>query len=50
MYGNQDSLGFWIPRRGFRIPATWILESHLWGIPDSLSCIPDSKAQDSAFH
>ena len=28
---------------GFRIPI-------VSGIPDSLSCIPDSKAQDSGFH
>ena len=28
---------------GFRIPI-------LSGIPDSLSCIPDSKVQDSRFH
>ena len=32
----QDSLGFWIPL--------------VIGIPDSLSCIADSKAQDSWFH
>ena len=32
----QDSLGFWIPL--------------VTGIPDSLSCIADSKAQDSGFH
>ena len=31
----QDSLGFWIPRRGFRILI-------LSRIPDSLSCIPGS--------
>ena len=29
-------LGFWIPIA--------------FGIPDSLSCIPDSKAQDFTFH
>ena len=46
--GIQDSLGFWIPNRilgiGFQIffSGTWI--------PDSYSCIPDSKAQDSGFH
>ena len=28
---------------GFRIPI-------VSGIPDSLSCIPDSKARDSGFH
>ena len=56
----QDSLRFWILRRGsvqisdtgfqylsvelgFRIPI-------VSGIPDSLSCIPDSKAQDFWFH
>ena len=32
----QDSLGFWIPL--------------VIGVPDSLSCIADSKAQDSRFH
>ena len=55
----QDSLGFWIPRCGFRIPGTGFqflsVELEFWipivsGIPDSLSCIPDSKAQDSRFH
>ena len=65
----QDSLGLWIPRRGFRIPvigrgipdsSNWIRDSLSmefgfriaivrW-IQDSLSCIPDSKAQDSRFH
>ena len=56
--GFQDSLGFWIPRRGFRILGTGFqslsMESGFWipivsGIPDSLSCILDSKAQDSTF-
>ena len=55
----QDSLGFWIPRCEFRIPGTGFqflsVELEFWipivsGIPDSLSCIPDSKAQDSGFH
>ena len=55
----QDSLGFWISRCGFRIPGTEFqflsVELEFWipivsGIPDSLSCIPDSKAQDSRFH
>ena len=41
--GIQDSLGFWIPPRGFRIPI-------ISGIPDSWSCILDSKAQDSTFY
>ena len=49
----------WIPRRGFRIQGTGFqfLSVKLGpcipifsGIPDSLSCIPDSKAQDSGFH
>ena len=55
----QDSLGFWIPPHGFRISGTrfrsvlvglgfWI--SIVSGIPDSLSCIPDSRAQDSGFY
>ena len=54
----QDSLGFWIPHRGFQIPGTGFqsLSVELGfvvpifaGIPDSLSCIPDSKAQNSGF-
>ena len=57
--GIQDILGFWIPRCGFRIPGTgfqsWSVELGFWipivsGIPDSLGCIPDSKAQKSGFH
>ena len=52
----QDSLGFWIPRCGFRIPDTGLqylsVEHGFWipiisGFPDSLSCIQDSKTQDS---
>ena len=52
----HDSLGFWIPRYRFRIQGTGFqylsVELGLWipivnGIPDSLSCIPDSKTQDS---
>ena len=55
----QDSLGFQIPRCGFRIPSTGFqflsVELEFWipivsGISDSLSCIPDSKVQDSRFH
>ena len=58
MRGIQDSLGFWIPRRGFRISGIgshyFSVQFGFWipivsGIPDSLSCIPDSKAQDSEF-
>ena len=54
--GIEDSLGFWIPRRGFPISGTWFqslsVELGFWipilsRIPDSLSCILDSKAQDS---
>ena len=54
----QDGVGFWIPRRRFRLTGTWvqsfvsgnwILDSN-YEIPDSLSCIPDSKVQDSALH
>ena len=48
--GIQDSLGFWIPHRGFRIPSTRLRISIVSGIPDSMSCIPDSKAQVSGFH
>ena len=49
--GFQESLGFWIPCCGFRIPGTGlrIFTSRTW-IPDSLNCIPDSKALDSEFH
>ena len=52
----QDSLGFWTPRRGFRIPGTGFqylsVDIGIWipivsGIPDSLSCIPNSKTKDS---
>ena len=55
----QDSLGFWILRCGFRIPGTGFqslsVELGFWipivsGIPESLSCIPDSKTHDSGFH
>ena len=44
-YTVLDSLGFWIPpgAHGLLIPL-------VIGIPDSLSCIADSKAQDSGFH
>ena len=54
----QDSLGFGILRRGFQIPGTGFLslsvELRCWipivsGIPESLSCIPDSKTQDFRF-
>ena len=55
----QHSLGFWIPRCACRIPGTGFQSLSVElefcipvviGIPDSLSCIPDSKAQDSRFH
>ena len=50
----QETLGFWIPLCGLRIPGTWFqslsVESlFLNGIPYFLHCIPDSKAQDSGF-
>ena len=57
--GIQDRLGFWIPRCGFQIPGTGVqslsVELGFWipivsGIPDSVSCIPDSKTRDSGFH
>ena len=49
--GIQDSLGFWIPRCGFRIPGTGF-QSFSWipivgGIPDSLSCTPNPHAKIS---
>ena len=48
----QDSLGFWIPDTGFQYLS---VELGFWipivsGIPETLSCIPDSKTQDSGFH
>ena len=49
--GVQDSLGFWTPRRGFWIPGAGFRSfvSETW-IPDSVNCIPNSKAHDSRFH
>ena len=43
---------FWISGTGFQ---SFLVEHGFWipilsGIPDSLSCIPDSKTQDSGFH
>ena len=55
----KESLGLWIPRPKFRIPGTGfrslIVKFGFWipifsRVPDSLSCIPDSKSQDSGFH
>ena len=55
--GIQGSLGFWIPRRGFRIPGAGFqslsVEVGFWisivsGISDSLSCISDSKAPENS--
>ena len=46
-HGIQDSLVFWIPCRGFRIPGTAVRIPIRNCIPDSLSCIPESKAQRS---
>ena len=57
--GIQDSLGSWIPYRGFQTPGTGFqslsVELWLWiaivsGIPDFLSCITGSKVYDSGFH
>ena len=53
--GPQNSLGFWIPRSGFRISGTLSVELGfripvVRGIPDSLSCNPDCKVQDSGLH
>ena len=53
--GIQDRLGFWIPRRGFRILGAGFqslsMELGFWipivrGIPDSLSCVLNIKVQD----
>ena len=51
----KDSLGFWIPdtaNSGFQVGGFQSLsvELHLVVISDSLSCIPNSKAQDIGFH
>ena len=48
--------GFWIPGTGFRTMIFYQLnfnsgfQSHLSGIPYSLSCIQDCKAHDFGFH
>ena len=48
--------GFHIVDLGFQVlysslcQWTWILDSIVRGISGSLSCIPDTKAQDSGFH
>ena len=58
MAEQQQSLGFWIPRHGSRITGTRFQSLSVelgFSIPiasgslDSLSCTPDSKAQDSGF-
>ena len=41
--------GFKVLDSGFFVSGTWIPDSIIWGIPDSLSCIPEFKAQDSWF-
>ena len=35
---------------GFFVNETWIRIPNVSKIPDSVRCIPDSKAQDSGFH
>ena len=44
----------WIPDSRYSFPVfvsrTWIPISIVSGIPDSLSCIPDSKVQHFGFH
>ena len=56
---GQSWIRFWIPLPGFQIPGTGflslLLKFGLWirifsRVPDSLSCILDSKIQDSGFH
>ena len=42
--GIQDSIRFWIQRRAFQISGTGFRIPIISRIPDSLSCIPDSKA------
>ena len=53
-FHSGDS-GFQVLDSGFWILCQWkllncILDSSGWWDPDSLSCVPDSKAQDSGFH
>ena len=57
--GIQDNLGLdstpWIPNSRYWIPDSLSVELGfripiVSGIPDSISCIPDSTAQDSKFH
>ena len=54
--GIQFSLGFWFPRRGFRILCQWNLHCSFWlfqslvWFQNSLSCIRDSSSQDSGFY
>ena len=61
MLGIQDSLRFWIldstpwiPDSNYWISifanGNWIPDPKICGFPDSLSCIPDSKTQDSGSH
>ena len=45
----QESLRFWIPCCGFQLKDSGFLVSVTW-LLDSLSSIPDSKAQDSQFN
>ena len=56
---SYHSLGFWIPRYRFRIPGSgyrslcprnWDSGFHSLVGSVILSCIPDSKTQDSGFH
>ena len=55
--GIQDSPGFWIPRRGLRIPVFVQSVELGFQIPSAiqcdsgfLSCILDSESQDCGFH
>ena len=57
--GIPDSLGFWIPRHGFRIRGseseffvngTWPPDSNRWWDSGFLELHLDSKARDSRFH
>ena len=52
MYVQHGRWGFWIPDTEFQ---SLLVKLGFWitivsGIPDSSSCIPDLKAQDSEFH
>ena len=48
--GNPSQSWILIPGTGFQSVEFWYLILLVSGIPDSLSCNPDSKVQDSRLH